>query len=115
MDDLLDSERLCKLLALASSDNDAEALAALRKARLHLDAAGEDFVSLADRLKTSIRGRSATEPRFSGVTGCSDIEVAAFKAFAYERSETYRSNRLMSMEEFKRLYQAFTEHRGGTA
>ena len=43
----LNAAKLGKLLALASSDNDAEALAALRKVKAMLSAAGSDFVQMA--------------------------------------------------------------------
>jgi chromosome segregation ATPase len=46
----MDVQRLAKVLALAASDNDAEALHALRTAKRLLDGAGHDFVSLAEKL-----------------------------------------------------------------
>lgn len=46
----MDVQRLAKVLALAGSDNDAEALHALRTAGRLLDGAGLDFVALASRL-----------------------------------------------------------------
>ncbi|CCG41820.1 DUF2786 domain-containing protein [Magnetospirillum molischianum] len=46
----LNADKLGKLLALASSDNDAEALAALRKAKGMLGAAGMDFKDVAERV-----------------------------------------------------------------
>lgn len=46
----MDVQRLAKVLALAASDNDAEALHALRTAGRLLEAAGLDFVALASRL-----------------------------------------------------------------
>lgn len=46
----MDVQRLAKVLALAASDNEAEALHALRTAGRLLEAAGMDFVSLAGRL-----------------------------------------------------------------
>jgi hypothetical protein len=46
----MDLRKLAKVLALAASDNDAEALHALRTARRLLEAAGLDFVALAGRM-----------------------------------------------------------------
>jgi regulator of replication initiation timing len=46
----MDVQRLAKVLALAASDNEAEALHALRTAGRLLEAAGLDFVALASRL-----------------------------------------------------------------
>lgn len=46
----MDVHRLAKVLALAASDNDAEALHALRTAGRLLEGAGLDFVALASRL-----------------------------------------------------------------
>lgn len=46
----MDVQRLAKVLALAASDNDAEALHALRTAGRLLEGAGLDFVALASRL-----------------------------------------------------------------
>jgi hypothetical protein len=47
----MNHDKLSKLLALASSDNDAEALAALRKAKSALAAEGLDFKDVAARMK----------------------------------------------------------------
>jgi hypothetical protein len=47
---VMDVQRLAKVLALAASDNDAEALHALRTAGRLLEGAGLDFVALASRL-----------------------------------------------------------------
>jgi hypothetical protein len=44
---LMDVSKLAKVLALAASDNDAEAIHALRTARRLLEAEGADFVELA--------------------------------------------------------------------
>ena len=49
----MDVQRLAKVLAMAASDNEAEALHALRTAGRLLDNAGLDFVALADRLGES--------------------------------------------------------------
>jgi len=49
----MDVRKLAKVLALAASDNDAEALHALRTARRLLDIHGMDFVELAGRLAAS--------------------------------------------------------------
>lgn len=46
----MDIQRLAKVLALAASDNEAEAVGALRTANRLLEAAGQDFVALAARL-----------------------------------------------------------------
>ncbi|HLO78191.1 MAG TPA: DUF2786 domain-containing protein [Magnetospirillum sp.] len=46
----MDLEKIGKVLALAASDNDAEALHALRTARRLLEAHGADFVELARRI-----------------------------------------------------------------
>ncbi|EME71623.1 metalloendopeptidase-like membrane protein [Paramagnetospirillum caucaseum] len=56
----MDVQRLAKVLALAASDNDAEALHALRTAGRLLDAAGLDFIALASRLAESGPVVSAT-------------------------------------------------------
>lgn len=48
----LDTAKLGKLLALASSDNDHEALSALRMAKNVLTGAGLDFKHVAERLAT---------------------------------------------------------------
>ncbi|NFV80902.1 metalloendopeptidase [Magnetospirillum aberrantis] len=58
----MDLQRLAKVLALAASDNDAEALGALRAAHRLLAEAGSDFVALADVLAGGDgAGRSALE------------------------------------------------------
>lgn len=49
----MDAQKLAKVLALAASDNEAEALHALRTARRLLDGHGLDFVALAGRLTGS--------------------------------------------------------------
>ncbi len=49
----MNHDRLGKLLAMASSDNDGEALAALRKAKDMLADAGLDFKDVADRVRGS--------------------------------------------------------------
>lgn len=46
----MDAQKLAKVLALAASDNETEALHALRTARRLLDGHGLDFVELANRL-----------------------------------------------------------------
>lgn len=46
----MDAQKLAKVLAMAASDNDTEALHALRTARRLLDGHGSDFVELANRL-----------------------------------------------------------------
>ncbi|MBI2236857.1 MAG: metalloendopeptidase [Magnetospirillum sp.] len=55
----MDVQRLAKVLALAASDNDSEALHALRTARRLLEAAGQDFVALAGRLGGTTGERAA--------------------------------------------------------
>jgi hypothetical protein len=49
----MDVQKLAKVLAMAASDNDAEAMHALRTAGRLLDNAGLDFVALAERLAAS--------------------------------------------------------------
>lgn len=46
----MDAQKLAKVLAMAASDNETEALHALRTARRLLDSHGTDFVGLANRL-----------------------------------------------------------------
>jgi len=46
-------QKLAKVLALAASDNDSEALHALRTAKRLLEAEGSDFVGLAGRLASA--------------------------------------------------------------
>lgn len=46
----MDAQKLAKVLAMAASDNETEALHALRTARRLLDSHGTDFVGLAERL-----------------------------------------------------------------
>ncbi|MBC7908540.1 MAG: DUF2786 domain-containing protein [Rhodospirillaceae bacterium] len=46
----MDVQKLAKVLALAASDNETEAVHALRMARRLLDAHGVDFVELARRV-----------------------------------------------------------------
>ena len=55
----MDVQKLAKVLALAASDNDAEALHALRTAKRLLDGHGADFVELARRLSEGEPGRAA--------------------------------------------------------
>ena len=50
---MLDIPKLAKVLALASSGHDGEALAALRKANTILKSAGMSFTDVAERLKSS--------------------------------------------------------------
>jgi hypothetical protein len=49
---MLDTDKLAKLFALASSDNDNEALGAMRKAKTMLSSARMDFNDVADRMVT---------------------------------------------------------------
>lgn len=49
----MDAQKLAKVLAMAASDNETEALHALRTARRLLDGQGLDFVALAGRLTDS--------------------------------------------------------------
>lgn len=49
----MDTQKLAKVLAMAASDNETEALHALRTARRLLDGHGSDFVALANRLADS--------------------------------------------------------------
>lgn len=55
----MDVQKLAKVLALAASDNDSEALHALRTAKRLLDGHGADFVELARRLAEGGSGRDA--------------------------------------------------------
>lgn len=58
----MDLQRLAKVLALAASDNDAEALGALRTAHRLLAEAGSDFVALAGLVEGGDgAGRAALE------------------------------------------------------
>lgn len=58
----MDLHKIAKVLALAASDNDAEALHALRTARRLLEAQGADFIELARRLgEASGVGRKVLE------------------------------------------------------
>ena len=54
----MDVQKLAKVLALAASDNETEALHALRTAKRLLDANGADFVELSKRLSDPGAGRS---------------------------------------------------------
>ncbi|MDO8605510.1 MAG: metalloendopeptidase [Phaeospirillum sp.] len=56
----MDVQKLAKVLAMAASDNDVEALHALRTADRLLNNAGLDFVALAERLSASGPVISAT-------------------------------------------------------
>jgi chromosome segregation ATPase len=66
----MDVQRLAKVLAMAASDNEAEALHAVRTAKRLLDNAGLDFISLAERL-------SGSGPMTSS-TRVEDLEDAVF-------------------------------------
>jgi len=66
----MDVQKLAKVLAMAASDNDTEALHALRTAGRLLDNAGLDFVALAERLAVS-------NPAVS-VTRMEDLEDTVF-------------------------------------
>ncbi|MGE5503429.1 MAG: metalloendopeptidase [Actinomycetota bacterium] len=57
----MDVQRLAKVLALAASDNDTEALHALRTARRLLEGAGHDFVSLAEKLGSAPQADHSAE------------------------------------------------------
>lgn len=57
----MDLQKIAKVLALAASDNEAEALHALRTAKRLLDAEGADFVELANRLGGDGVSRAALE------------------------------------------------------
>lgn len=59
---VMDLQKIAKVLALAASDNDAEALHALRTARRLLEAQGADFVELASRVgQAAGAGRNVLE------------------------------------------------------
>lgn len=92
----LNADKLGKLLALASSDNDSEALAALRKAKGMLAAAGSDFVSLAGTI-----GQPAPKPavQTGHATQADAARAAGFRVFnlddpadlaEYQRQERQR-------------------------
>ncbi|RAU23761.1 metalloendopeptidase [Paramagnetospirillum kuznetsovii] len=66
----MDVQRLAKVLAMAASDNEAEALHAVRTAKRLLDNAGLDFVALAERM-------SAAGPMTSS-SRVEDLEDAVF-------------------------------------
>lgn len=55
----MDLQKIAKVVALAASDNEAEALHALRTAKRLLEAEGGDFVELANRIAGD--GRAALE------------------------------------------------------
>lgn len=55
----LNTDKLAKALALAASDQDGEALNALRSARSMLAAAGMTFVDVAEAVRTKLQGASA--------------------------------------------------------
>ena len=65
----MDVQKLAKVLALAASDNDTEALQALRTAKRLLEGEGADFVELARRL---------TEGAQSDAVGREVLEDAIF-------------------------------------
>lgn len=52
---MMDVQKLAKVLALAASDNETEAVQALRTAKRLLDGHGADFVELARRLAEGVR------------------------------------------------------------
>ncbi len=54
-------QKLAKVLALAGSDNDAEALHALRTARRLLESDGGDFLTLANRITGSEGGPQSAQ------------------------------------------------------
>ncbi len=63
----IDLERLGKLLAVAGSDQDGEALAALRKARKMMEASGQSFTDLASVMKRSAAATPMIHPTGSHV------------------------------------------------
>lgn len=89
----LDAAKLAKLLALAGSDHDGEALAALRKARRLLDAAGLSFTDAAQRIASpgvhTVRNRqSAAEvDRLQAENEQLKAAVASLMAGSMKRAE----------------------------
>lgn len=67
----MDVQKLAKVLALAASDNDSEALHALRTARRLLDVHGYDFVELA-------RHVSIGRPQVASQAGMEELEDTVF-------------------------------------
>jgi chromosome segregation ATPase len=60
----MDARKLAKVLALAGSDNESEALHALRTARRLLEGYGTDFVGLAGRIAASAGGEALEDAVF---------------------------------------------------
>lgn len=69
----MDAQKLAKVLAMAASDNESEALHALRTARRLLDGHGVDFVEVARRV-------AEAQPAGAGSAGAhiEDLEDAVF-------------------------------------
>jgi chromosome segregation ATPase len=68
----MDAQKLAKVLALAASDNESEAVHALRTARRLLEAAGLDFVAIAGLLATSPAAAALSQ------AAVEDLEDAVF-------------------------------------
>lgn len=74
----MNADKLSKLLAMASSDNDGEALAALRKAKSLLTGAGMDFKDVAERVREPASavvqaGQKNATPRANPFAGFDDF------------------------------------------
>ncbi len=103
----LDVARLAKLLALAGSDQDGEALAALRKASALLKGAGKTWTDIAQRLtppakpafdlkswaaEMATRQQPAPAPRdesFVDETGCRWASKAAYDSYVENHARRY--------------------------
>lgn len=70
----MDSQKLAKVLALAASDNESEAVQALRTAKRLLESQGGDFVELAQILAQGLPYASAS-PDFAAETEALEDEV----------------------------------------
>jgi DNA repair ATPase RecN len=83
----IDYDKLSKILSLAGSDSDGEALAALRRAQAQLAAHGMSFTDLAERLR-----RGGGEPS-------SVWHKAAEQLGAYLRERTARQAEMTALNE----------------
>lgn len=108
----LDVVRLGKLLALAGSANDGEALAALRKLRKHLDDEGVSFTDLGQKLigpspRPANRAKAADSESFvdeSGTRWPSREAFEKFQAGAAMRREANWRRTAAEREEIIALY-----------
>jgi hypothetical protein len=114
----LNTDKLGKLLALASSDTDAEALAALRKARALLSGAGLDFKHVAERMTADGNAAfdatvaRAQKPRDFNNTWKPKPEHAAFWTEVRENLERERRER--AAERAKALEKYGSEERAAS-